>query len=160
MRVCAILWILLIPMSIQAQSARHLEAAHELIAAQNLEAGNGQRDSAYAQWLLEQNPDLADYRDLVEEYSHKVYDWSAVEAELAHTLTSLFTEAELHEITAFWKRPVGRKWAATAPIRQHTQGGFVDRRFDKYYADFQGKLRAKARRYGRKEPAVRHVDPT
>jgi hypothetical protein len=158
MKARAILCLSLIAGPIQAQSAQHRQAARELIEAQGGMPGNRLRDSAYVQWLIEGNPDLINYRDLVEEYSHRVYDWAAVEAQLAHMYTGLYSEAELHEMTKFWTSPVGRQWAATAAKRA-AHGEWLERRIDAFFEDFQKKVRDRARRGGRKEPIIRRTDP-
>jgi Uncharacterized protein conserved in bacteria (DUF2059) len=159
-RHLALLSVWLIASPLGAQSAANQKAALELIALQNLKSMNRMADSAYVDWLLGQNPELAEYRAIVERHSHRVYDWPTVKLEHVRILTELFSEQELDELAAFWKSPIGRKWAATAGTRLRAGGEFLDRRFIEFGRLFHAELDDAARRRGHRRPVVRFMVPS
>ena len=64
---------------------------------------------------LQQNPQLAPQREIVQKFLHKYLDWASVRQETITAYTQEFTEPELAQLTEFYATPVGKKANETMP---------------------------------------------
>lgn len=98
-----------LPMSLYAQSTEHVEAAKELLYA--MEAERAVQDGAIAAMEVEfkKDPQLAENRDLIEDFMREVLDWGELEGPLAQMYAELFTTEELRGLTEFYRSPLGQR---------------------------------------------------
>lgn len=93
----------------------HQQAAHEFYrligGANTAEAGADAMLSA----MTSSNPQLAEYKDVIRKWYHKVFATTTFEKEVALLYTQFFTEQEIRELMAFYRTPVGQKALKTLP---------------------------------------------
>jgi uncharacterized protein len=58
---------------------------------------------------LQQNPQLAPQRDILQRFLNKYLNWESVKEDTITAYTQEFTEPELKKLTEFYKTPVGKK---------------------------------------------------
>jgi hypothetical protein len=61
---------------------------------------------------VQAQPQIAPFRQVMENFFKKHMSWAALKDEFADAYAQEFTEAELKEITAFFKTPIGQKMAS------------------------------------------------
>jgi hypothetical protein len=96
-------------------TASHLEAANELLALVDAEDQVAMSSSMVLAAMMETDPELSLFEDVIEKWLTEVVDWDAVMAQMAVLYTESFTEAELREISAFYVTPVGKKCISELP---------------------------------------------
>jgi hypothetical protein len=64
---------------------------------------------------IQQNPQLAPYRDVMLKFFRKYLSWEAVEPDMIKLYTDTFTEDELKAIVQFYQTPAGQKAIKTLP---------------------------------------------
>ncbi len=57
-------------------------------------------------------PEFERYRPVLEKYFRRIYGYDALRDDLAVIHLDLYSEAELRELTAFYRTPIGRRKAA------------------------------------------------
>ena len=65
--------------------------------------------------MLQGQPAMAQFRDVMLAWANKYMTWAAVGDDFVRIYTDTFTESELREMIAFYKTPVGRKLAEQTP---------------------------------------------
>jgi hypothetical protein len=58
---------------------------------------------------LQQNPQLAPQRDVLQRFLNKYLNWESVKEDTIAVYTQEFTEPELKKLTEFYKTPLGKK---------------------------------------------------
>lgn len=103
--------------------------------------------------LIRDNPELAPYEDVFREWYRKVFASGDLESELVQIYMEAFTEAELREITAFYKTPVGQKALAAMPELMKKGAEIGMRRAQDHSAELEAMLtKAREERGKQKEP--------
>jgi hypothetical protein len=74
--------------------------------------------------LLQQNPDLEPFMDVMTEFFAEVMPWSVVSEMYVELYMESFTETELREVTAFMSTPTGMKYVALVPGLMEDAGAF------------------------------------
>lgn len=87
----------------------HAEAATELLQIMDAERTMMSGAVAMSDAMIEQNPVLAPYRDVLLEWAGSFMTWEIFGSKLVDLYAESFTEAELMEIAAFYRTPTGRK---------------------------------------------------
>ena len=64
---------------------------------------------------LQQNPQLAPQRDILQRFLNKYLNWESVKEDTVTAYTQEFTEPELKKLTEFYKTPVGKKASEKMP---------------------------------------------
>jgi hypothetical protein len=64
---------------------------------------------------LQQNPQLAPQRDVLQRFLAKYLSWESVKEDTITAYTQEFTEPELKKLTEFYKTPVGKKASEKMP---------------------------------------------
>jgi hypothetical protein len=103
--------------------------------------------------VIRENPGLAPYEDVFREWIKKVFASGDLEGEMAAIYMGAYSEAELREIIAFYKTPVGQKTLATLPelMKQGAELGM--KRAQAHSAELEAMLeKAKEEREKQKEP--------
>lgn len=107
----AVLSVLFFPAAARCAEATpsQRQAARELL----LLAGTAQAMNAAAEAMVDAqakaNPAMEPYRDVMLTWMRKYVTYEALEPKLIDLYTESFTEAELRELIAFYKTPVGHK---------------------------------------------------
>jgi hypothetical protein len=65
--------------------------------------------------LTQSNPAMAPFRDVISEWAKKYLTWETMGKELAKLYKQKFSEAEVRELIAFYKTPLGQKVLTTMP---------------------------------------------
>ncbi|MEP6993045.1 MAG: DUF2059 domain-containing protein [Acidobacteriota bacterium] len=99
------------PTPTAAQSA----AAMEFFKAIKLEESIPGTSAAMIDSELSRNPGMAPYRDVMVNWLKKYMTWKAMLPELIQAYSETYSEAELKDLTAFYKTPVGQKSLQKAP---------------------------------------------
>ena len=90
-------------------------AAIELLKAIKLEASLPNTSAAMIDSEITRNPGMTPYRDVMLDWLKKYMTWSSMQPELVKLYTDTYSEAELKELAAFYRTPVGQKSLAKNP---------------------------------------------
>lgn len=153
--------VLFLPLALPAQQAAkpstHEQAAREMYhlvgGAKAAEAG-----AEAMMGIIRDNPEVAPYEDVFRAWFRKVFAEEGFESEVVALYMKSFSEAELREITAFYKTPVGQKSLALFPelMKQGAELGM--RRAEEHAAELEEML-AQARREREGEGSAGHGNP-
>ncbi len=100
----------------QDPSARHLEAARELLAEMGMETVLDEAVDVALDAQLQTSPQLEPFADVLRTFMTKYMSWQALEAPLTRIYADAYTETELEELTAFYRTETGRKTARLTPV--------------------------------------------
>ena len=96
--------------------AKHTQAeyaaAYELLEAMLLPAQLKQTLDGLVEMQIRANPQLVPYKSIFTDFFNKYMSFEALKKEYADIYLDSFSVAELKEITAFYKSPIGRKMAS------------------------------------------------
>jgi len=95
-------------------SPSRLQAAKELFQTMNSGANLDQAIAMGVESQIAASPELVPVADIYRKFVSKYVSSQTLEPRLAEAYAARFTEAELHEIIAFYKTPTGQKWLAIA----------------------------------------------
>lgn len=119
-RNVAVCWTLLLalagalPAQGPAPASSHEKAARELY--QLLGGGKLAESGAEAMMgMVRGNPELAPYEDVVRAWYKKVFAQGDLEPQVVRIYMNAFSEAELRELSAFYRSPIGQKALAKIP---------------------------------------------
>ena len=90
-------------------SESHLAASEEFL---EVSKAGELADSALewrVQSQLDSDPGFADYEDVLREFLIEHVGWKAVKTDVIRMYAEAFTEAELRELTEFYRTPIGQK---------------------------------------------------
>lgn len=109
--------VLVCGQAVQADDKTHKAAAKELLKAMDAEAQYTSAIDTQVDQLAKANPMFAEKKDALKKFFTKYMGYESMEDDLVKMYTKNFTEAELKEITTFYKTPAGKKLASkTAEI--------------------------------------------
>lgn len=98
-----------------AQTPSQVAAANELFKIMKLENQIVPTSAAMIESEIGRNAGMQAYRDVMLTWLRKYMTWDAMKPELIKLYTEAYTEAELKELAAFYKTPVGQKSLAKMP---------------------------------------------
>lgn len=100
----------------------HERAAAELIDLLQLERISTTTVDVMAEAMISQNPMAVELMDMVAEFTEEFVRWEDLRPEYIRIYRDAYTEAELIELIAFYKTPVGRKTVEITPelVKQST----------------------------------------
>jgi hypothetical protein len=98
-----------------APGASHVQAAEQLLVASDAENAMRRGMQRMMDVQAEQNPVLASMRDILEDFYARHMGWEQMKPEMVRVYTSTFSEAEIRELTAFYRTEIGRKMAERMP---------------------------------------------
>jgi uncharacterized protein len=93
----------------------HRQAAENLLIVMEVDKSLPPLAEQVLENQLQQNPQLAPQREIVQKFLHKYLDWASVRQETITAYTQEFTEPELAQLTEFYATPVGKKANETMP---------------------------------------------
>lgn len=110
-----------------AQSPSHVAAAEDLLVAMNAERMYEQSLDQMLTAQIAASPDLAPYAPVMKEFFRDFVSWEAVRPEHRRVHMERFSEAELRELAAFYRTPLGRRVSEESPAIA-TELGLVGQR--------------------------------
>jgi hypothetical protein len=96
-------------------SDSHRKAAGELLVLSGAEQNALVGASAMADAMLQTNPMLAPYRDVLVAWSGKVMTWDNMKPRFVALYCEHYSEQELRELIAFYETPLGKKTLEVTP---------------------------------------------
>ena len=100
---------------VRATPDSHEQAAAELLDVINLRKTMTDGASVMVDAMIQGNASLAPYRDVLQKWTNKIMTWDALGPKMIALYAESFTEAELREMTAFYRTPTGKKAVALMP---------------------------------------------
>lgn len=97
----------------------HRQAAVDLLVQTGAERNAMAMASAMTDAMVQGNPMLADYRDILIAWSSKVMTWDNMKPKMVDLYASAFSEQELRDLSAFYKTPLGAKTLRVLPKIMH-----------------------------------------
>jgi uncharacterized protein len=107
--------IVLIGASAGADEVSHRKAAIELLDALKMRDSVTGGVEAMADVMVQSNPQLAPYRDVLVEWATKTMTWEAMLPGLIEIYQQALTEPEIRETIKFFKTKTGQKWVTAMP---------------------------------------------
>jgi hypothetical protein len=101
--------------SAPAPTAAQTAAALELFKSIRLEESIPSTSAAMIESEVRGNPGMTPYRDVMLKWLQKYMTWDAMRPEMIRLYTDTYTEAELKQLAAFYKTPLGQKTLAKTP---------------------------------------------
>ncbi len=87
----------------------HRKAAENLLIVMEVDKSLPRLAEQVLEGQLQQNPQLAPQRDVMQRFLNKYLNWESVKEDTIIAYTQEFTEKELKQLTEFYKTPVGQK---------------------------------------------------
>jgi hypothetical protein len=87
----------------------HRQAAEDLLLVLEVDKSLPQIVNQVVDHQLQQNPQLAPQRDVLQRFLTTYLNWESVKEETITAYTQEFTEPELQQLTEFYKTPLGKK---------------------------------------------------
>lgn len=117
--VLAVLVIVMVGVSCLAAGQitdSHRQAAEELLVAMGMERTLEDSINSTLSMQLQQMPQLAQYEDVMRAFLYKYMSWEYLKEHIVQLYAEEFTEAELREITAFYRTETGKKLIELTPV--------------------------------------------
>jgi hypothetical protein len=93
----------------------HRKAAENLLIIMEVDKSLPKIAEQVVETQLQQNPQLAPQRDILQRFLNKYLNWESVKEDTITAYTQEFTEPELKKLTEFYKTPVGKKASEKMP---------------------------------------------
>ena len=93
----------------------HRKAAENLLITMEVDKSLPKIAEQVVETQLQQNPQLAPQRDILQRFLNKYLNWESVKEDTITAYTQEFTEPELKKLTEFYKTPVGKKASEKMP---------------------------------------------
>ena len=125
-------------------SFSHQEAAKELLTLMELEAQMAAGVSAMTEVMIQQDPTLGPYRDVIMEWGEMFLTWEVAAPFFIDLYVEAFSESELREIAAFYSTSTGRKTLRVLPELLQQQALFGAEQGAAHQDELVAMLRARA----------------
>jgi uncharacterized protein len=99
----------------KANEQSHRKAAENLLIVMEVDKNMPHLADQLVESQMQQNPQLAAQRDVIQQFFHKYLTWEKVKEDTITVYTQEFTEPELKKLTEFYKTPVGKKASEKMP---------------------------------------------
>lgn len=109
----------LVPMAAWSQDAKpssHRQATLELLQVMGVERNAMAGAQAMLNVMLDQNAEMEPFRDIFVKWAESTLSWERMGPRMTELYMQAFTEAEVRELTAFYKTPTGQKTLAQMPM--------------------------------------------
>ena len=93
----------------------HRKAAEHLLIIMEVDKSLPKIAEQVVENQLQQNPQLAPQRDILQRFLTKYLNWESVKEDTISAYTHEFTEPELKKLTEFYKTPLGKKASEKMP---------------------------------------------
>jgi hypothetical protein len=94
---------------------------------------------------IAQNPGMAPYRDILEDYFQKYISYDAVKDEIAALYAERFTDDELSAAIAFYSTPEGQRFAEEQPSLMQSGMAIGQRRAQENQAELMERIMERER---------------
>jgi uncharacterized protein len=129
----------------EAVATSHDRAAAELIAVLQLEHITAASIRTLTESMVTQNPALAQLRDVFIEFFTEFMRWDELRPEYVRIYREAYAEAELRELIAFYKTPIGQKTVELMP-RLFQQGAEIgQKQIEPHLPELQRRIEARLR---------------
>jgi hypothetical protein len=125
-------------------SPSHLAAAEELLEANETEKGLRDGMRAYFDIQAQQQPLMAPYRSVMEDFARKYLVWSDLKPRLARVYAETLTEDQLRAATAFLRTPAGRALTAHQADLQRAMMQITQETLQAHATELQQMIQARA----------------
>ena len=130
------------PTTAPAPSPEATAAALELLDTMHMEKVLSDSITTMLDLQLKQNPEIQQFRPIMMDFFKKYMSWDALKDDMAGIYASEFTAAELKQMTAFYKTPVGQKMATKLSGLIAKGGEIGQRRVQEHIGELQDAIRA------------------
>ncbi len=107
------------PLAAWCQDAKptssHRQATEELLRVMGVEETSKTAAQSFFDAMTQQNPGMEDYRDVLLKWATNTLSWEKMGPRMTDLYMRTFTEAEVRELTAFYKTPIGKKTLEQLP---------------------------------------------
>lgn len=141
------------PMGAQSTPARatpdtispaHLAAAEDMLEANETEKGLKEGLRAYFDVMAQQNPLMAPYRSVMEQFAGKYLVWSDLKPRLARVYAAALTEDQLRAAAAFLRTPAGRALTSHQADLQRAMMQITQEQLQTHTAELQQMIQERA----------------
>jgi hypothetical protein len=129
-----------------AKSDSRTAAAMELLATMKMDKQLTASMEQMLQLQVQQDPNLAPYREVMRKFLMKYIGWESLKGELARIYAEEFTEQELRDIIAFYRTPTGAKTVAKFPVLMVKSSQLGAQRVQQNTAELTEMIRAEQKR--------------
>jgi len=112
--LCVAAW--LVAGGLRADESSHRKAVENMFKAAQMDKLIQQMTTNLVAQHLQQEPTLAPYKDILEQFYTRTVGWAAIKGEVINLYMKEFTEAEIKEITVFYASATGQKMLASMPV--------------------------------------------
>ena len=108
---CCLITVALVlsPVVALGDEQSHRTAAENLLIVMEVDKSLPQLAEQVLETQLQQNPQLASQREILQKFVNKYLNWASVRQDTITAYTQEFTEPELKKLTEFYATPVGKK---------------------------------------------------
>lgn len=138
--VLAVLVIVMVGVSCLAAGQitdSHRQAAEELLVAMGMERTLEDSINSTLSMQLQQMPQLAQYEDVMRAFLYKYMSWEYLKEHIVQLYAEEFTEAELREITAFYRTETGKKLIELTPALMNKAMAIGQRAVEEHLPELQ-----------------------
>ena len=107
--------LVLAPVVALGDAQSHRKAAENLLLVMEVDKSLPMIADQVVENQLQQNPQLAPQREILQRFLTKYVNWERVKEETITAYTHEFTEPELKKLTEFYKPPLGKKASEKMP---------------------------------------------
>ncbi|HET6230313.1 MAG TPA: DUF2059 domain-containing protein [Longimicrobiaceae bacterium] len=152
-RILLPLLLLAAPAAMQAQTAPaagppstatagQMAAAEDLLVAMNAEDTYYKSLDAGMMPRIATLPALAAHSDSIRAYVHRMVPWGELKPDFLRMYTEMFTEAELRQLAAFYRTPVGGKMIRLTPQMATRSMSLSEQRLSARMPEFMDYIRS------------------
>jgi len=134
--------VLLTPAVSVGDENSHRKAAETLLLVMGVDKNVPKLAEQVVEGQLQQHPQLAPQREVMQRFLHKYLNWDSVKEETILVYTHEFTEKELKQLTAFYQTPVGKKASEKMPQLAFVSGQIGLQRAQEHQAELRQMLEA------------------
>ena len=139
-----VLLVFILPVSATADTASHRQAVEKLFKLTHMEQKINESVENILMMQLQQNPNLAQHRQLLNDFLHKHIGWVSMKEQLALMYMDAFTEKELDEINAFYITPTGQKVISDVPKLVQKRNQLAMQRIQENIGELQRQISAES----------------
>lgn len=139
----------------QDVSTSHLAAARELLEVTNAQAMMEQSMQAARNMLAPdsvQRKALAEFDQLIDQILAEHFSWTVLEPEFVQLYVEVFTEAELRELTAFYRTDLGQKMLLRMPEVMQRSMAITQARLQEALPQLMQRIQAEMAKRRRRRP--------
>ena len=126
-------------------STSHERAAAELVDVVRLEQVTTASITTMTDAMISQNPMLAQLRDVFINFFKEFVRWEELRPEYVRMYREAYSEAELNELIAFYRTPVGQKTVELMPVLMQRGAQIGQKQIQPHLPELQRRIEARLR---------------